>query len=78
MVEHVRRCGTSVVQLVDAVADATYRALREACPSVRVVQVVHVEDRGALSPRPRTRAARRSPCCSTRSPERSDEGNRRH
>lgn len=48
VVEHVTRCGTSVVQLVDAVPDATYRALRAACPTVRIVQVIHVEGDAAL------------------------------
>ncbi len=44
VVRHVRTCGTSVVQLVDAVPLETYAVLREACTSVRIVQVVHVED----------------------------------
>lgn len=49
VVEHVTRCGTNVVQLVDAVPDATYRALRAACPTVRIVQVIHVEGDAALN-----------------------------
>jgi len=48
VVSHVARCSTSVVQLVDRVPDETYAALREACPAVRVVQVVHVEDRASV------------------------------
>lgn len=48
VVEHVRLTGTSVVQLVDSVPTATYGALRAECPSVRIVQVVHVEDEGAV------------------------------
>lgn len=48
VVAHVRRCGTSVVQLVDTVPRKTYAALREACPGVRIVQVIHVEDEGAI------------------------------
>ena len=48
VVEHVTLAGTNVVQLVDAVPPETYRALRIACPKVRIVQVVHVEDEGAM------------------------------
>ncbi len=42
VVDHVRACGTSTVQLVDAVPSATYQALRRAHPALRVVQVLHV------------------------------------
>lgn len=48
VVEHVGLTGTSVVQLVDSVPTATYHALRAECPSVRIVQVVHVQDEGAV------------------------------
>ncbi|NNF27931.1 MAG: phosphoribosylanthranilate isomerase [Gemmatimonadetes bacterium] len=48
VVEHVRLTGTNVVQLVDSVPTETYHALRAECPSVRIVQVVHVEDEGAV------------------------------
>ena len=37
-----RRCGTTAVQLVDAVADEELRRLRRLLPGVRLVQVVHV------------------------------------
>jgi phosphoribosylanthranilate isomerase len=42
IVEHVRFCGTSTVQLVDAVDPQAYRALRKALPHVKIVQVIHV------------------------------------
>ena len=42
VVDHVRRCGTSTVQLVDAVPAETYAALRDALPAIRIVQVIHV------------------------------------
>ena len=48
VVAHVRMSRANTVQLVDAVPDETYAALRAACPSVRVVQVVHVEDPGSV------------------------------
>jgi phosphoribosylanthranilate isomerase len=37
-----RRCGTSVLQLVDAVEPPVLRHLREALPAVELVQVIHV------------------------------------
>jgi len=42
IVDHVRRCGTNTVQIVDAVGPAAYRALRQAVPAVKIVQVIHV------------------------------------
>lgn len=48
VVAHVARCRAGVVQLVDAVAPATYEALRRALPAVKIVQVVHVVDEGAV------------------------------
>ncbi|MEN8194994.1 MAG: phosphoribosylanthranilate isomerase [Pseudomonadota bacterium] len=42
IVEHVRFCGTSTVQLVDTVDPQAYRALRKALPHVKIVQVIHV------------------------------------
>jgi phosphoribosylanthranilate isomerase len=48
IVEQHRRCGTTTLQLVDAVAPTVYGALRRALPRVRLVQVIHVEDERAL------------------------------
>src|SRR5262245_28771451 len=45
IVDHVRRCGTNTVQLVDAVEDRTYTAIRRAVPQVKIVQVLHAADR---------------------------------
>ncbi len=43
IVDHVRFCGTNVVQLVDEeVEPSTYRRLRAECPAVKIVQVIHV------------------------------------
>ncbi len=42
VVEQVRRCRCSVIQLVDRVEDRVYAALRESHPTLRIVQVVHV------------------------------------
>jgi phosphoribosylanthranilate isomerase len=49
IVDHVRRCGTNTVQIVDAVAPAAYRALRRAAPRVKIVQVIHVTGPEALA-----------------------------
>ncbi len=48
IVDHVGRCRTNTVQLVDAVPVEAYRALRRAHPAVRIVQVIHVEDADSL------------------------------
>lgn len=42
IVDHVRRCGTNTVQLVDAIDPRDYGALRKALPRVKIVQVIHV------------------------------------
>lgn len=49
VVEHVQSTGPNAVQLVDDVPHETYGALRRACPGVRIVQAIHVEDEEALS-----------------------------
>jgi phosphoribosylanthranilate isomerase len=38
-----RRCGTNTIQLCDAIDQEAYRALRDALPGVKLVQVVHVQ-----------------------------------
>lgn len=43
VVSHVEATGVDTVQLVDAVQEGTYAALRQRQPSVRIVQVLHVE-----------------------------------
>jgi len=40
--EQQRRCGTTAVQLVDAVAEPELRLLRRLLPTARLVQVIHV------------------------------------
>jgi phosphoribosylanthranilate isomerase len=42
IVEHVRKCGTNTVQLVDAVDPQAYGALRKALPHLKIVQAIHV------------------------------------
>jgi phosphoribosylanthranilate isomerase len=42
IISHHRRTNTNTIQLVDAVHRGTYGKLREALPSVKIVQVIHV------------------------------------
>jgi phosphoribosylanthranilate isomerase len=48
VVDHILRCGTDVVQLVDAVPVQTCAAIRKHCPDVQIIQVVHVGGEDAL------------------------------
>jgi phosphoribosylanthranilate isomerase len=43
IIAHAAACRVDTVQLVDAVPMAAYGALRQALPSLRIVQVLHVE-----------------------------------
>jgi phosphoribosylanthranilate isomerase len=42
MIEQHRRCGTTAIQICDALPDDAHATLRAALPSVRLVQVIHV------------------------------------
>ncbi|MDP9200784.1 MAG: phosphoribosylanthranilate isomerase [Gemmatimonadota bacterium] len=44
-----RYCGANTIQLVDEVAPGAHGALRDALPGIRIVQVIHVRDEGALT-----------------------------
>lgn len=44
IVEHIRLTGCNTVQLCDAISEGSYNEIREACPAVRIVQVIHVQD----------------------------------
>jgi phosphoribosylanthranilate isomerase len=44
-----RYTGANTLQLVDSVAPAVYTTLRDALPGIRIVQVIHVRDDGALA-----------------------------
>jgi phosphoribosylanthranilate isomerase len=48
IVDQVRRCRTSAVQLVDAIAPPVYAELRLALPGVKLVQVIHVQGEASL------------------------------
>ncbi|GAC1657993.1 MAG: N-(5'-phosphoribosyl)anthranilate isomerase [Gemmatimonadaceae bacterium] len=49
IVDQVRRCGTGAVQLVDAVEPGVYAALRDALPTVDVMQVIHVSGESSVA-----------------------------
>jgi phosphoribosylanthranilate isomerase len=44
-----RYCGANTLQLVDRVDPGVHGALRDALPGIRIVQVIHVRDEGALT-----------------------------
>ena len=48
IIEHIRRCGTNTVQLVDAVGENVYQDLRRELPDIRIIQVVHVTGDAAI------------------------------
>lgn len=48
VVAHYRRVETNTIQLVDALADKDYKAIRAQLPAVKLVQVVHVLDDASI------------------------------
>ncbi len=42
IVDHLHRCGTNTVQLVDRAEEGAHAAIRRALPQVKIVQVLHV------------------------------------
>ncbi|MEM0992477.1 MAG: phosphoribosylanthranilate isomerase [Bacteroidota bacterium] len=48
IVEHYKLVKTTTIQLVDALEDRNYKALRIALPNVKIVQVIHVLDATAI------------------------------
>lgn len=49
IIDQLRRTRCRTVQLVDTVEPGTYAAIRRELPNVKIVQVIHVQDRGALA-----------------------------
>jgi len=48
IVDHIRYCGTSTIQIVSHIDPAEYETIVRDAPTTRRVQVIHVEDDGAL------------------------------
>ena len=46
--EHVEFCGTTTVQIVRHIERAEYTTIIRRLPTIKRVQVIHVEDEGAL------------------------------
>lgn len=46
--EHHYRTNTNTIQLVDAVAEGTYKKLREIIPAIKIVQVIHVRNKSSI------------------------------
>jgi phosphoribosylanthranilate isomerase len=42
IIRHHRRTNTNTIQIVDALKTGTYKQLKEALPSVKIVQVIHI------------------------------------
>ncbi len=49
LVAHAARCRPSVLQIVDEPEPGAYAALRAAHPALKLMQVIHVEDDGAIA-----------------------------
>jgi len=48
IIRHHRETNTNTIQIVDSITDGTYRQLKEALPSVKIVQVIHVIDENSI------------------------------
>jgi phosphoribosylanthranilate isomerase len=48
IIEHHRRTRTSTIQIVDLLNEGTYLQIRKALPGVKLVQVIHVIDKGSV------------------------------
>lgn len=48
IIKHHSRTNTNTIQIVDLLSDGTYSQIKEALPSVKIVQVIHVIDSKAV------------------------------
>ena len=48
IVDHVKFCGTTTVQIVRHIDVTEYNVIKQQLPHTRRIQVIHVEDEGAL------------------------------
>ena len=42
IIEHIKRTGTTTVQIVDELTEGSYRHIRDELPQIKIVQVLHV------------------------------------
>jgi len=48
IIEHHYRTSTNTLQIVDALAEGTYQEIKQALPSIKIVQVIHVVDESSI------------------------------
>jgi phosphoribosylanthranilate isomerase len=48
IIEHHRRTRTNTIQIVDELEGRAYAGIRDALPGVKLVQVIHVQDKGSV------------------------------
>jgi phosphoribosylanthranilate isomerase len=48
IIEHVKKVNTNTVQIVDELTEGSYDEIRKALPHLRIVQVIHVNDKGSI------------------------------
>ena len=48
IIKHHQRTNTNTIQIVDALSEGTYRELKAAVPSIKIVQVIHVIDESSV------------------------------
>ena len=48
IIKHHRRTETNTIQIVDLLSEGTYSMIKDALPSVRIVQVIHVIDEASV------------------------------
>ncbi len=48
IIEQVKRCRTNTVQICDRITSGTYQDIRKALPGIRIVQVIHVNNKDSV------------------------------
>jgi phosphoribosylanthranilate isomerase len=48
IINHHRRTNTNTIQIVDMLSEGSYTQIREALPSIKIVQVIHVIDQTSV------------------------------
>ncbi len=49
IIKHHQRTNTNAIQIVDALSEGTYAELKNALPSVKIIQVIHVVDENSVN-----------------------------
>ena len=48
IIEHHKKTNTSTIQIVDALSDGTYAQIKNAVPSIKIVQVIHILNEASI------------------------------